>query len=294
MAHAIKVHKFGGPDELRYEEVTVAAPGPGQIKLRQTAIGVNYIDVYHRTGLYPQANMPFIPGSEGAGVVEAVGEGVTLHKVGDRVAYAGPIGGYASERLLPADRAVKIPDGVDDKTAAAMMLQGMTVRYLIRKTYKVGADTTVLWHAAAGGVGLIACQWLKHLGATTIATAGGADKCALAKAAGATHTIDYKSENFVERVEALTGGRNCDVVYDSIGKDTFPASLDCIKPHGLFVTFGNASGAIDAFNPGILAARARSTSPAHRSAPTPPPAPISKKPPTTCSTSSSAASSRSM
>jgi NADPH2:quinone reductase len=255
MAHAIRVHKYGGPEAMVYEEITVADPGPGQIKIKQTAIGVNFIDVYHRTGLYPQPAMPFIPGSEGAGVVTAVGPGVTLHKVGDRVAYAGAIGGYASERLMPADRAVRIPDGVDDTTAAGMMLQGMTVRYLIRKTYKCGPDTTVLWHAAAGGVGLIACQWLKHLGTTVIGTAGGPEKCALAKAAGATHVVDYKSENFVERVKELTGGRKCDVVYDSIGKDTFPSSLDCLKPHGLFVTFGNASGPIDAFNPGILAGK---------------------------------------
>ena len=253
MATAIQVHKYGGPDALTFAEVQVAEPGPGQIKLKQTAIGVNFIDVYHRTGLYPQPSMPFIPGSEGAGEVVAVGAGVTDLKAGDRVAYAGPIGGYASERLMPADRAVKIPDGVSDKIAAAMMLQGMTARYLLRKTYKVGKDTTLLWHAAAGGVGLIATQWAKHLGATLIATAGGAEKCALAKANGATHVIDYKAEKFVDRVKELTGGKLCDVVYDGIGKDTFHASLDCIKPLGLFVTFGNASGPIEAFNPGLLA-----------------------------------------
>jgi len=252
MATAIQVHKFGGPEALTFAEVQVGEPGAGQIKLKQTAIGVNYIDVYHRTGLYPQPSMPFIPGSEGAGEVTAVGAGVTDLKIGDRVAYAGVIGGYASERLMPADRAVKIPDGISDKTAAAMMLQGMTARYLLRKTYKVDTDTTLLWHAAAGGVGLIAVQWAKHLGATIIATAGGPEKCALTKANGATHVIDYKSENFVARVKEITGGKMCDVVYDGIGKDTFPASLDCLKPMGLFVTFGNASGPIEAFNAGIL------------------------------------------
>jgi NADPH2:quinone reductase len=197
--------------------------------------------------------MPFIPGSEGAGEVMAVGPGVSDLKAGDRVAYAGSIGGYASERLIAADRLVKLPEGIDTKTAAAMMLQGMTVRYLLRKTYKVGPGTTILWHAAAGGVGLIACQWAKHLGATLIGTAGGAEKCKLALEHGAQHCIDYKKESFVERVKAITGGKLCDVVYDSIGKDTFPASLDCLKPMGLFVSFGNASGPIEAFNAGILA-----------------------------------------
>jgi NADPH:quinone reductase len=240
---------------MKWEEVEVAAPGQGQIKLKHHAIGINYIDTYHRTGLYKQPAMPFTLGMEGAGEVTAVGAGVTEFKVGDRAAYAQPIGAYATERLMPADRAVKIPDCVDYKTAAAMMLQGMTVRYLLRKTYKVGPDTTLLWHAAAGGVGLIACQWAKHLGATIIATAGSDEKCQLAKAAGATHTINYKTENFAERVKAITGGRLCDVVYDSVGKDTFPASLDCIKPLGLFVTFGNASGPIAAFDAGILAAK---------------------------------------
>lgn len=254
MAHAIRVHAHGGIDQLKYEEVQVAAPGAGQVKVRQHAIGVNYIDTYHRSGLYPQT-LPFVPGSEGAGDVIEVGPGVTEFKVGDRIAYAGAIGGYATERLLPADRIVKMPDGIDYKTAASMMLQGMTVRYLIKKTYKVGPGTTLLWHAAAGGVGLIACQWVKHLGGTLIATAGGPDKCKLALDHGAAHCIDYSKEDFVTRVKEITGGKLCDVVYDSIGKDTFPKSLDCIKPLGLFVSFGNASGAIDAFNPGILAAK---------------------------------------
>ena len=235
MAHAIRVHKYGGPEVLQWDEVEVGAPGQGQVKLKHHAIGVNFIDVYLRTGLYPQPSFPFAPGMEGAGEVTAVGPGVTEFKVGDRVAYAGAAGSYSTERLIPAEKIVKIPDGVDYKTAAGMMLQGMTVRYLLRKTYKVGPGTTLLMHAAAGGIGLIACPWAKHL--------------------GATHMINYKTENFVERVNAITGGKKCDVVYDSIGKDTFPASLDCLKPLGLFVTFGNASGPIDAFNAGILAAK---------------------------------------
>lgn len=254
MAYAIRVHAHGGIDTLKYEEVQVAAPGAGQVKVRHHAIGVNYIDTYHRSGLYPQT-LPFIPGSEGAGEVIEVGPGVSEFKVGDRIAYAGPLGGYATERLLPADRIVKIPDGIDYKTAASMMLQGMTVRYLIKKTYKVGPGTTLLWHAAAGGVGLIASQWVKHLGGTLIGTAGGPEKCKLALDHGAAHCIDYTKEDFVARVKEITGGKLCDVVYDSIGKDTFPKSLDCLKPLGLFVSFGNASGAIEAFNAGILAAK---------------------------------------
>ena len=255
MAHAIRVHEYGGPEMMKWEDVEVGAPGQGQIKVKHQAVGVNYIDTYHRTGLYKQPAMPFTLGMEGAGDVTAVGAGVTDLKVGDRIAYAQPIGAYATERLMPADRAVKIPEGVDYKTAAAMMLQGMTVRYLIRKTYKVGPDTTLLWHAAAGGVGLIACQWAKHLGATIIGTAGSDEKCKLAKDAGATHTINYKTENFAARVKEITGGKMCDVVYDSVGKDTYPASLDCLKPLGLFVTFGNASGSIAGIDPGALAAK---------------------------------------
>lgn len=255
MANAIRVHQYGGPEAMKYETVDVGTPGAGQVKLKQHAIGVNFIDVYQRTGLYPQPSFPFTPGNEGAGEVTAVGSGVTDLKVGDRVAYAGAIGAYADERLAPADKLVKLPDSIPYETGAAMMLQGMTVQYLLRRTYKVGPDTTLLMHAAAGGIGLIACQWAKHLGATIIGTASSDEKCALAKAAGATHMINYKTENFVERVNQITGGKKCDVVYDSIGKDTFPASLDCLKPLGLFVTFGNASGPIDAFNAGILAAK---------------------------------------
>lgn len=255
MAYAIRVHKTGGPEALQYEEVEVAQPAAGEVKLKQHAIGLNYIDVYLRTGLYPQPTSPFVPGMEGAGEVIAVGSGVTDLKVGDRVAYAGPAGGYATERLIAADRVVKMPDGIDYKTAAAMMLQGMTVRYLVRKTYDVRPGTVCLWHAAAGGVGLIASQWVKHLGGTLIGTAGGPEKCKLALDYGAAYCIDYKKDDFVAKVKEITGGKLCDVVYDSIGKDTFPASLDCLKPRGLFVTFGNASGPIEAFNAGILAAK---------------------------------------
>ncbi len=254
MAYAIRIQSHGGPDVMKYEEIQVGTPGQGHVKIKQHAIGVNYIDTYHRSGLYPQ-QMPFIPGSEGAGDVIEVGPGVSDLKIGDRVAYAGGGGGYATERLFAADRLVKIPDGIDYKTAAAMMLQGMTVRYLIKKTYKVGPGSTLLWHAAAGGVGLIACQWVKALGGTLIGTAGGADKCKLALDNGAAHCIDYSKEDFVARVAEITHGAKCDVVYDSIGKDTFPKSLDCLKPLGLFVSFGNASGAIEAFNAGILAAK---------------------------------------
>jgi NADPH:quinone reductase len=255
MAHAIRVHKHGGPEVLQWDEVAVGEPGQGQLKLKQRAVGLNFIDVYMRSGLYPQPSMPFVLGMEGAGEVTAAGPGVGDLKVGDRVAYANPAGSYATERLVPADRVVKVPDGIDDKTAAGMMLQGMTVRYLLRKTYKVMPGTTMLFHAAAGGIGLIACQWAKHLGATLIGTAGTDEKCQLAKAHGAAHCINYQKENFVERVKEITGGKGCDVVYDSIGKDTFPASLDCLKPLGLFVSFGNASGPIEGMNVGILGAK---------------------------------------
>lgn len=255
MANAVRVHQYGGPDVLKFEPVTLDAPGPGQVQIRHHAVGLNYIDVYLRTGLYPQPSFPFVPGGEGAGEVTKVGPGVTEFKVGDRIAYAGPPGAYCDERNIPADKIVKIPDSIDYKTAASMMLKGMTTQYLLKRTYKVGPGTTMLFHAAAGGVGLMACQWAKHLGATVIATAGSADKCQLAKEAGATYTIDYRSENFVERVKEITGGKLCDVVYDSVGKDTFPASLDCIKPLGLFVTFGNASGPLPPINAGMLSAK---------------------------------------
>jgi NADPH2:quinone reductase len=250
---AVQIHAYGGPEVLQWEDVEVGAPGEGQVKLRQTAIGLNYIDTYVRTGLYPQAFFPFIPGMEGAGVVTAIGKGVDDLKEGDRVAYAGPIGGYAEERLIAADRVVKLPAGIDDTTAAAMMLQGMTVEYLLRRTYKVSADTVLLFHAAAGGVGLIACQWAKALGATIIGTVGSPEKAALARSHGCTHTINYRTENFAERVKEITGGRLCDVVYDSIGRDTFPASLDCLRPRGLWVSFGQSSGALPPINLAILA-----------------------------------------
>jgi len=255
MVKAIRIHEHGGPDKLKWEEVEVGAPGSGQLRIKHHAIGLNYIDTYQRSGLYKLPSLPATLGMEGAGEVTAVGEGVTGFKVGDRVAYANPMGSYSEERIAPAERMVKLPDQIPYETAAAMMLQGMTVRYLLRQTYKVGPGTTLLFHAAAGGVGLIACQWAKHLGATLIGTAGSAEKCQLAKDHGATHVINYQTENFVERVKEITGGKGCDVVYDSIGKDTFPASLDCLKPLGLFVSFGNASGPIAGFDLGVLAAK---------------------------------------
>jgi NADPH:quinone reductase len=254
MTHAMRIHAYGGPEAMVWEAIEVGAPGAGQIRVKHHAVGLNFVDTYQRSGLY-KIPLPAILGSEGAGEVTALGAGVSEFKIGDRIAYSSPIGGYAEERLMPADRALKLPDAISYKTAAAMMLQGQTVRYLIKQTYKIGPDTTLLWHAAAGGVGLIACQWAKHLGATIIATAGGPEKCALAKAHGATHVIDYKSEDFVKRVKEITGGAGVDVVYDSIGKDTFPASLDCLKPLGLWVSFGNASGAIAGIDIGIFAAK---------------------------------------
>jgi NADPH:quinone reductase len=247
MPFAVRVHANGGPEALIYEDVPVADPGPGEVLLRQHAIGVNFIDVYYRTGLYKLPGFPATLGSEGAGVVIAVGPGVERFKVGDRAAYAGPIGAYAEVRLVPADRLVKLPDAIDYDTAAAMLLQGMTVRYLLRETYHVSADTTMLLHAAAGGVGLIACQWARALGATIIGTVSSDEKAELAKANGCTHAINTKRDDFVARVRELTGGRGCDVVYDSVGKDTFPKSLDCLKPKGLWVSFGNSSGPVPPF-----------------------------------------------
>lgn len=255
MTHAIRIHEYGGPEVMKWEEVVVAAPGTGEVLLKQTAVGLNYIDVYVRTGAYPQPAMPFTPGMEGAGEVLDVGAGVDWLKSGDRVAYAGPVGSYAEERLIAADRLVKVPDAITDQTAAAMMLQGMTVRYLFRKTFDVKSDTTMLFHAAAGGVGLIACQWARHIGATLIGTAGTDEKCELAKSHGATHMINYNTENFVERVKELTGGAGCDVVYDSIGQSTCVGSLDCLRPFGLFVTFGAASGPITDFDVKLLAGK---------------------------------------
>jgi NADPH:quinone reductase len=255
MAHAIRIHGNGGPEVLKWEAVEVGSPGPGEVRLRQTAVGLNYIDVYHRTGYYKLANLPAIIGMEGAGTVEAVGPGVTDVQVGDRVAYAGVLGAYADERLVPADRLVKLPDSIDDVTAAAMMLQGMTARYLLRETFRVTPRTVLLFHAAAGGVGLIVCQWAKAIGATMIGTVGSDEKAQLALAAGCTHVINYRTEDYVARVRELTGGAGCDVVYDGVGKDTFPSSLDCLKPKGLWVSFGSASGPVPPFDMQILSAK---------------------------------------
>jgi len=247
MVHAIRIHQFGGPEVMTWEEIDVGEPGEGQVRLKHSAIGLNYIDTYHRSGLY-KISLPCVIGTEGAGEVTAVGPGVTDIRVGDRVAYASPMGAYTEERLIPADRVVKIPDGIDDQTAAAMMLQGMTVRYLLKETFKVGPQTTMLLHAAAGGIGLIACQWAKHLGATIIGTAGSPEKCQLALDHGATHVINYRTDDFVARTKELTGGKGVDVAYDSVGKDTYPGSLDCLKPRGLWVSFGNASGPVPPFD----------------------------------------------
>jgi NADPH2:quinone reductase len=254
MPKAIRYHKQGGPEVLQVDEVAVGEPGAGQVRIRHTAIGVNFVDTYQRSGLYPM-QLPQVAGNEGAGVVEAVGPNVTELKKGDRVAYTGLPGSYCEQRVVPADRMVKLPQGISDEQAASMMLKGLTVHYLIHSTYPVKKGETVLWHAAAGGVGLIACQWLKALGVTIIATAGSDEKTALAKAHGATHVINYRNEKFVERVKALTDGKGVPVVYDGVGKDTWEGSLDCLRPRGTLVSFGNASGAVTAFNPGILAGK---------------------------------------
>ncbi|HMB11159.1 quinone oxidoreductase [Saliniramus sp.] len=250
---AIRIYENGGPEVMRYEDVAIGDPGPGEIRVKHTAIGVNYIDTYFRSGLYPAPSIPFTPGNEGAGVVTAVGEGVTRFKEGDRVAYAATLGSYAEERLLEADKVVATPDGVDDETAAAMMLKGMTAQYLLRRTYRVKKGDTILFHAAAGGVGLIACQWARHLGATVIGTVGSREKGELAMQNGCDHVIYYRDEDFAKRVDEITKGERCHVVYDGVGKATFPASLDCLRPFGMFASFGNASGAIEAFNLGLLA-----------------------------------------
>jgi NADPH2:quinone reductase len=252
VTHAIRVHETGGPDVLRWEEVEVGDPGAGQVTLRQEAAGLNYIDVYHRIGLYPQP-LPFIPGVEGAGIIEAAGPGVTGLKVGDRVAYAGPIGGYAEERLIDADRLVRLPDSISGEQAASMMLKGMTAHMLLRSVHRVEPGETILIHAAAGGVGLIVCQWAKALGATVIGTVGSDEKAELARAHGCDHPIVYTRQDFTAEVERITEGKKLPVVYDSVGKDTFLKSLDCLRPRGLMVSFGNASGPVDPFPPGILA-----------------------------------------
>jgi NADPH2:quinone reductase len=255
MPHVIRIHKFGGPEVMEWEEVRLGDPGPAEVLIRQTAVGLNYTDVYSRTGLYP-GTLPMGLGSEGAGVVEAVGASVTDLKPGDRVAYGnGPVGSYAEARLIPADRLLKLPDAIPDTTAAAMMLKGLTAQYLLRQTYKVERGDTILFHAAAGGVGLILCQWAKHLGATVIGTVSSDDKAALAKAHGCDYPIVYTREDFPKRVFEITGGHKLPVVYDAVGKDTFMKSLDCLAPFGLMVSFGNASGPVDNFNLGILASK---------------------------------------
>ena len=250
--HAIRIHQTGGPEAMRWEEVEVGEPGPGQVRIRHTAVGLNFIDTYHRSGLYPLP-LPSGIGLEAAGVIEAVGEGVEDFKPGDRAGYCtGPIGAYSEARLFPADRLIKLPDAIDDRTAAAMLLQGLTAQYLLRRTHRVKAGETILVHAAAGGVGLILGQWGKHLGATVIGTVGSEDKAALARANGCDHVILYRQEKVSQRVRELTDGAGVPVVYDGVGKDTFMDSLDCLSPLGMMVTFGNASGPVPAFEPAIL------------------------------------------
>ncbi|PSJ64163.1 quinone oxidoreductase family protein [Pseudaminobacter soli (ex Li et al. 2025)] len=254
MSKAVRIHAHGGPEVLVYEDVDPGRPGPGEVLIRHTAIGLNFLDTYYRTGLYPApAGLPLIPGGEAAGVVEETGQGVDWLRKGDRVAYVTSIGAYSEERVIPADRLVKIPDGISDEQAAAMMLKGMTAEYLVLRTHKVKPGDTILYHAAAGGVGLILGQWAKHLGATVIGTASSPEKIELAKAHGFDHVINYREKDFVAEVKELTGGKLCDVVYDSVGKDTFPGSLDCLRPRGLFVSFGQSSGPIPPFNLAILA-----------------------------------------
>jgi len=254
MAKAVRYHKQGGPDVLQVDDVQVGEPGQGQVRIRHTAIGVNFVDTYQRSGLYPM-QLPAVAGNEGAGVIDAVGPGVKGLKKGDRVCYTGLPGSYCEMRLVPAERMVKLPTGISEETAASMLLKGLTVHYLIFSTYKVKKGDTVLWHAAAGGVGLIAMQWLKARGVNTIATVGSDEKGALAKAHGAKHVINYSRENFVQRVKEITGGKGVAVVYDGVGKMTWEGSLDCLRPRGLIVSFGNASGPVAPVNLGILASK---------------------------------------
>ncbi|HWZ70735.1 MAG TPA: quinone oxidoreductase [Casimicrobiaceae bacterium] len=252
MPNAIRIHQTGGPEVLQWESVAVGEPGAGEARVRHTAVGLNYIDTYHRSGLY-KLPLPSGIGVEAAGVVEAIGPGVTDISKGDRVAYGGhPAGSYAEVRVMLADKLVKLPDDVSDRSAATLMLKGLTVQYLFRQTFPLKGGETILFHAAAGGVGLVACQWARALGVTMIGTVGSDEKAALAKANGCAHTIVYTRENFVERVKEITGGKGVPVVYDSVGKDTFPASLDCLKPRGMFVSFGSSSGPIAAFDIGLL------------------------------------------
>jgi NADPH2:quinone reductase len=255
MTKAIRIHQPGGPEVLVWEDVDVGDPGPGEVRLRHTAVGLNFIDVYHRSGLYPLPVLPTSIGLEAAGVVEAVGEGVDEFAEGDPVAYAAPpMGAYCEARLMPVDRLVRRPEGIDDRRAAAMMLKGMTAEYLLRRTYPVKRGDTILFHAAAGGVGLIACQWAKHLGATVIGTVGTAEKAALAAAHGCDYPIVTGQEDFVARVREITGG-GVPVVYDSVGTDTFEGSLDCLAPRGMLVSFGQSSGKVPPLDTGVLAAK---------------------------------------
>lgn len=251
MALAIRVQAYGGPEALVAEEIELEDPGPGEVRVRHTAIGVNYIDTYQRSGFYP-IDPPFTPGMEAAGLIDAVGDGVDDLKVGDRVAYSGATGAYATEALVPAHRLVRLPAGLDDRIAAAALLKGLTAEFLLRRTYRVNADTTLLFHAAAGGVGLIACQWAKALGATVIGTVGSAAKARLAAANGCDEVINYAEEDFVVRARAITDGRGVDVVYDGVGQATFPGSLDALKSRGMWVSFGQASGQVPDFNPLLL------------------------------------------
>ena len=255
MTKAIRIHETGGPDVLTWEDVDVARPGPDQVRIRQSAVGLNYIDVYLRTGLYPLPELPAVIGMEGAGVVEETGAEVTEFKPGDRVCYPMNVGGYAGERLIDAGRVVHLPDGIEDTQAAAMMLKGMTAHYLLRRTYRVQPGDPVLVYAAAGGVGLILCQWAKHLGATVIGCVGSAEKAALARAHGCDHAILYDQESVPERVREITGGEGVAVAYDAVGKATFEASLDSLRPFGVMVSFGAASGPVEPFSPAILASK---------------------------------------
>jgi NADPH2:quinone reductase len=252
MPHAIQIERTGGPEVLSWQAISVEPPKAGEVRIRQHAAGLNFIDVYHRTGLYP-VPLPFVPGVEGAGVVEEVGEGVVHLRPGDRVAYAGPIGGYAEERLIDADRLVKVPDEIDLDTAAAVLLQGMTARMLLRSVFQVQLGDTILVHAAAGGVGLLLCQWASALGARVIGTVSSDEKADLARAHGCDHPLVYTRQDFVEEVIRITAGEKLPVVYDSVGRDTFLRSLDCLRRRGMLVSFGQASGPIDPLSPNLLA-----------------------------------------
>ena len=252
MTKAIRIHRTGGPEVMVLEEVSLPKPAKGEVLVRNHAVGLNFIDIYFRQGSYPAA-LPFTPGNEGAGEVLAIGRGVSEFKVGDRVAYVSTLGSYAEARIVPASALIKLPKSISYEMGAAMMLKGLTAQYLLRRTFKVKPGDTILVHAAAGGVGLILCQWGKALGATVIGTVGSAEKAKLAKKAGAKHVILYNEEDFVARVKEITKGKLCDVVYDGVGKATFPGSLDCLRPLGMFVSYGSASGQLDAFNIGVLA-----------------------------------------